>query len=52
MTPHMLPRERRVRAELLLAGGRPRPAAIEMHRRSAHRKLDVTGRDALVTALQ
>lgn len=78
----------RARAELLLAGGRPRPAAgaglgaltpaerrvadiaasgatnreiarqlylspktIEMHLRSAYRKLDLAGRDGLTTAL-
>jgi DNA-binding CsgD family transcriptional regulator len=79
----------RARAELLLAGGRPRPAAgaglealtpaerrvadiaasgatnreiarrlylspktIEMHLRSAYRKLDLPGRDGLATALR
>jgi DNA-binding CsgD family transcriptional regulator len=79
----------RARAELLLAGGRPRPAAgagvgaltpaerrvadiaasgatnreiarrlylspktVEMHLRSAYRKLDLPGRDGLATALQ
>jgi DNA-binding CsgD family transcriptional regulator len=79
----------RARAELLLAGGRPRPAAgagvdaltpaerrvaeiaaggatnreiarrlflspktVEMHLRSAYRKLDLAGRDGLATALR